>query len=272
MTKRIAPFLLLLVLSASMTSIPGVAVAGTGELLTVTKAGNGAGTVTSGDGEIDCGPDCSGDYGLGDVAMLTASPSATSVFVKWRGDCSGTATTCQVTMDADHAVRAVFARSYRPDEWIKLCGLSTGCVIDPLPHPWRGNGIYNTTGRRQTVAVNMEDGEGVRFWITLQNDGFVADTFTVQGCKGTPRFVVNAVLVGKHKRPDWRAKNITKGFKDGTAEFSFDPDSGPKLRWFTVNIVAPTTAEGVTYRCPITITSQGQPSVSDTVLAVMTTY
>ena len=141
-----------------------------------------------------------------------------------------------------------------------------------MPHPWRGNDVYNTTGRKQTVAVNMEDGEGVRFWITLQNDGLVADTFTVKGCKGTPRFVVNAVLVGKHKRPDWTAKNITQGFKNGTAEFSFDPASGPKLRWFTVNIVAPTTAEGVTYRCPITISSQGQPSVKDTVLAVMTTY
>ena len=271
MTKRVTSSLLMLTLLVSALAIPGSAIAGGTELLTVTKAGNGVGSV-SGDGEIDCGQDCTGDYATGTTATLTAAPNATSTFVEWKGDCSGTSTTCQVTMDGDRSVRAVFAKSFRPDEWIKLCGLSTGCVIDPLPHPWRGNGIYNTTGRKQTVAVNMEDGEGVRFWITLQNDGREADTFAVKGCRGNPRFVVNAVLVGKHKRPDWTAKNITQRFKNGTAEFSFDPDAGPQLRWFTVNIVAPTTAEGVTYKCPITISSQGQPSVKDTVLAVMTTY
>jgi hypothetical protein len=267
--SQIVPSLLLLTLLVSVLAVP--AVAGAGLTLSVTKAGNGFGSVTSGDGEIVCGQDCTGDYGLGATAMLTATPNATSVFVEWKGDCSGTGTTCQVTMDGDRSVRAVFAKAYRPDEWIKLCGLSTGCVIDPLPHPWRGNDVYNTTGRKQTVAVNMEDGEGVRFWITLQNDGREADTFTVKGCKGNPRFVINAVLVGKHKRPDWTAKNITQRFKNGTAGFAF-PEGGPALRWFTVNIVAPTTAEGVTYRCPITISSQGQPSVKDTVLAVITTY
>jgi hypothetical protein len=162
--------------------------------------------------------------------------------------------------------------SPRPDAWIKLCGLSTGCVIDPLPHPWRGNDIYNDTGRKQTVSVRMEDGEGVRFWLTLQNDSSQADTFTVEGCKGTRRFVVNAVLVGKHKRPDWRARNITRAFKHGTAEFSFPPSSEHKLRWLTVNIVAPTTAEGVTYRCRMTIRSQNDATVADTVRAIMTTY
>ncbi|HEY6567298.1 MAG TPA: hypothetical protein VI341_07245 [Actinomycetota bacterium] len=271
MMKRVTSLVLMLAVLVSMVTIPGAANAGGSELLTVSTAGSGTGSV-SGDGEIDCGQDCEGNYNTGETATLMATPSATSTFVEWKGDCSGTNPTCQVTMDGDRSVRAVFAKSFRPDEWIKLCGLSTGCVIDPLPHKWRGNGVYNTSGRKQTVAVDMEDGEGVRFWITLQNDGREADTFTVQGCRGTPKFVVNAVLVGKHKRPDWRAKNITKRFKDGTAEFSFDPDAGPQLRWLTVNIVAPTTAEGVTYKCPITISSQGQPSAKDTVLAVMTTY
>jgi hypothetical protein len=271
MTKRLVPSLLLITLMLSALAIPGTAVAGGAVTLTVSRVGNGSGTVTSGDGFIDCGSTCTHDYALSDMVTLTATPKASSTFVKWKGDCSGGGT-CQLTMDAARSVRAVFAKSFRPDEWIKLCGLSTGCVIDPLPHPWRGNGVYNATGRKQTVAVNMEDGEGVRFWVTLQNDGHLADTFTVQGCKGTPRFVINAVLVGKHKRPDWRAKNITQRFKNGTAEFSLPPSSQHELRWFTVNIVAPTTAEGVTYKCPITISSQGQPSVKDTVLAVMTTY
>ena len=45
-------------------------------------------------------------------------------------------------MDGSRSVGARFDRSYRPDAWIKLCGLSTGCTIDPPPHPWRGRGVY----------------------------------------------------------------------------------------------------------------------------------
>lgn len=163
--------------------------------------------------------------------------------------------------------------AYRPDAWIKLCGLSTGCTVGPPPpHPWRGNDVYNTTGKHQTVAVRMEDGEGARFFIELQNDGAQADTLTVRGCKGNRRFVVNAVLIGKHTRPDWHAKNITKEFKRGTATFDLPPSSAGKKKVFTLNIVAPTTAEGVTYRCHMTITSAGDRSAKDTVVATMTTY
>ena len=173
---------------------------------------------------------------------------------------------------APRAPSAAGLDDYRPDGWIKLCGLSTGCVINPLPNPTRGKDVYNTTGRRQKVAVRMEDGEGVRFWIALQNDGALADRVTVNGCNGTPRFVINAVLVGKHKRPSASARKITKAFKQGTAAFDLAKGPQSRVQWITLNIVAPTTAEGVTYRCPVTITSQGQPAVRDTVLAVMTTY
>jgi len=40
----------------------------------------------------------------------------------------------------------------------------------------------------------------------------------------------------------------------------------------TLAFIAPTTAEGVTYRCPIKISSQTDPTVSDTIVAIMTTY
>ena len=41
--------------------------------------------------------------------------------------------------------------------------------------------MYNTTGARQKVAVRLDNGEGVRFWLALQNDGTLGDTFVVQG-------------------------------------------------------------------------------------------
>jgi hypothetical protein len=161
---------------------------------------------------------------------------------------------------------------YRPDAWIKLCGLSTGCTIDPLPHPWRGKDRYNTTGTGQTISVRMEDGEGVRFWIALDNDGAMADTLVVQGCQGNRRFRVNKVVLGKYKRPDAGATKVTNAFKDGTLSFDLPQGSQEEHDFFTLNIIAPTTAEGVTYRCRMTISSEGDPSLTDTVVAVMTTY
>jgi hypothetical protein len=163
------------------------------------------------------------------------------------------------------------ADEFQADAWIKLCGLSTGCTIDPLPHPWKGRDVYNATGARQTVAVRMEDGEGVRFWITVQNDGDQPDTLTVDGCRGTRRFKVNAVLMGKHKRPDWRATNVTAKFRKGTLAWAFPPASEGQKKVFTLNMIAPTMAEGVSYRCVIVIRSV-RWSARDTVVARMTTY
>ncbi len=237
--------------------------------LTVTRSGSGGGAV-AGDVQpgIDCGATCTYDFPAGTPVTLTATANGSSTFTGWDDDCSGGGT-CQLTMDATHTVRATFARAYRPDAWMKLCGLSDGCTINGLPNPTKGKNIYNSNGDRQTIAVKMEDGEGVRFWMTFENDGALADTFTVEGCKGTPRFKVNKVQVGFYKRPTAGSIKITSEFKGGNAEFDLNPG---KVAQITLNIVAPTTAEGVTYVCPVTIRSQGDPSLEDTLKAKMTTY
>ena len=168
------------------------------------------------------------------------------------------------------AASTAAALSYRPDGVIKLCGLSTGCTVGPKPpHPWRGNGIYNTTARGQTISVRMEDGEGSRFWIDFQNDGSQSDTLLVQGCKGNRYFKVNKVQLGKHKRPDWKAVKVTKQFMHGTLKFDLAPKAAGVI---TLNIIAPSTKEGVTYRCPVTVSSTNDPSLKDTVAATITTY
>lgn len=160
---------------------------------------------------------------------------------------------------------------YQPDAWISLCGLSDGCTINPPPNPWKGKDLYNTTGAKQLIAVKMEDGEGVRFWITIESDGTESDTYTIEGCKGTKRFRINKVQIGFHKRPQAGTIKITDEFKAGTASFDFPAGAGNKVE-LTLNIVAPTTAEGVTYECPITIHSTGDPGATDTLVARMTTY
>lgn len=158
--------------------------------------------------------------------------------------------------------------SYQPDGWIKLCGLSLGCVIDPPPHPWRGKDVYNTTGRRQTVKVDINDGEGVRFWIAVQNDGTATDTVHVQGCSGTRVFDVNRVLLGRHKRQDPSAKDLKRRYIRGTLTFSLDP--GERVI-FTLNIITG-PVEGKSYRCRTELTSEGDPTQQDVVVAAMRTY
>ena len=122
------------------------------------------------------------------------------------------------------------------------------------------------------MAVRMEDGEGVRFWITVENDGDQADTITVDGCRGTRRFEVNAVLMGKHKRPDWRARNVTQEFREGTLSFDLPPASGRQDEGLHAEHHRPHPGRGRDVPCEITLRSAGRWAARDTVVAKMTTY
>lgn len=84
--------------------------------LTVTRAGTGTGTVTSTNiVGISCGADCSQDYEYGQLVTLNAQTGASSEFTGWSGDgCSGSSTTCSVTMDQARTVTATFTSTLRP--------------------------------------------------------------------------------------------------------------------------------------------------------------
>jgi len=76
--------------------------------LTVTKSGNGGGTVTSAPAGIACGADCDEQYVAGTQVVLTATPDGSSTFSGWSGACAGTGT-CTIAMNAVHTVDAAFA-------------------------------------------------------------------------------------------------------------------------------------------------------------------
>lgn len=54
--------------------------------LTMTRTGNGAGSVTSVPSGISCGADCAEVYSYGTQVTLTAAPEASSAFTGWSGD------------------------------------------------------------------------------------------------------------------------------------------------------------------------------------------
>src|SRR2546430_16505572 len=53
--------------------------------LTVSPTGTGSGTVTSGDGLINCGATCSATYNSSSVVTLTAAAASGSTFTSWSG-------------------------------------------------------------------------------------------------------------------------------------------------------------------------------------------
>lgn len=77
--------------------------------LTVSRAGDGSGTVISSPTGINCGADCTAPYNSGTLVTLTATPASGSIFTGWSGGvCSGTGS-CTVTMDTAKSVTATFA-------------------------------------------------------------------------------------------------------------------------------------------------------------------
>ncbi len=77
-------------------------------ILTLSKAGTGAGRMTSSPGGINCSTTCSAPFDSGTMVTVTATPDTDARFAGWAGGgCSGTGP-CTVTMTADAAITATF--------------------------------------------------------------------------------------------------------------------------------------------------------------------
>ncbi|HYD42592.1 MAG TPA: glycosyl hydrolase family 8 [Anaeromyxobacter sp.] len=101
--------------------------------LTVTRSGVGTGTVTSSPAGVSCGATCSASFASGTVVTLTATADLNSSFAGWSGACSGTVTTCPVTMSQARSVTATF--NYSPRLYtltLTKAGTGTGTVNRPV--------------------------------------------------------------------------------------------------------------------------------------------
>ncbi|HEU5106357.1 MAG TPA: hypothetical protein VFU11_11010 [Solirubrobacterales bacterium] len=76
--------------------------------LSISRLGDGAGTVDASLEGLDCGTICSHDFEEGTALVLSASPAPGSTFAGWSGGgCSGTGR-CQLAVNADTNVTATF--------------------------------------------------------------------------------------------------------------------------------------------------------------------
>jgi len=79
-----------------------------GFTLSINKIGLGTGTVTSTDGLINCGADCDDFYLSSTDVTLQAFPDLDSEFVSWVGDCPGSDSSTNLTVDRNSYCTAIF--------------------------------------------------------------------------------------------------------------------------------------------------------------------
>lgn len=86
--------------------------AGSVQTLTVTKAGQGTGTVTSSPAGIDCGLDCKESFATNTTVTLAATPASGSKLKTWSGCNASSGNSCTVTsINAATSVTATFDKS-----------------------------------------------------------------------------------------------------------------------------------------------------------------
>ena len=78
--------------------------------LTVTKTGNGSGTITSADGNINCGSICSYTYYYEQPVTLIATPAVGSVLTGWTGCDLSFGNSCTLNVNADRTAVATFSQ------------------------------------------------------------------------------------------------------------------------------------------------------------------
>jgi len=126
--------------------------------LTVTKTGNGSGTVRNAGlppGRIiNCGATCSAQLLSGRTINLIATADTGDFFISWGGACSGTGRTCLLTMDGDKTVSADFAQGVALN--VALSGAGSGTVVS-------SDGTINCGAASGTCSETVAPGTQVSF-------------------------------------------------------------------------------------------------------------
>ena len=118
--------------------------------LVVNIAGTGSGTVTSSNGLINCGSDCTEQYDQGTSVTLTATPDAGSTFAYWDdGTTNYNQNPLTVEMNSDKQITAVFTI---PLEINQISGNSIGSGV--LNGRWTGQADWCRKGKISVDYTN----------------------------------------------------------------------------------------------------------------------
>lgn len=166
-----------------------------GELLGVSAAGSGTGSVTSSPAGIDCPGACAYSFEPGTQVTLNPEPAPGSAFTGWSGGgCSGTEP-CEVVVEADAGITASFTKLPPPPP-PEGCESNGGCPSPPSADP-------PPAGPTQVPAQ-------LRIKRVQGRDGVVVGGTIASAARGAVRVKVSAYVDGRRISVSRRAR-ITRG-------------------------------------------------------------
>lgn len=234
--------------------------------LSVTKSGAGAGAVTSQPSGIDCGTTCSANFASGTSVTLTAAPASGSTFGGWNGACTGSATTCTVSMSAAKSVGAAFntestvfqesSPGVAFNGWDATADAaanggsyrSSKVVGDFALHKFTGTSVTWLTrkGPFQGIATVSIDGVN-KGTVDLYATGVQSFSKTFTGLASTTH-TIKVTVTGKNTAS--QGTNVmVDGFQAGT---TLHQDTSPRIAYNKWNGVTARAASGGAYRVATT--------------------
>jgi len=172
-----------------------------GEVLTVSIAGTGAGTVTSTPSGISCPAICSFTFPPNTPVTLSETPGSNDAFSSWAGACTGSAN-CSVTLDASMSIIANFSsengsgggsqfatfayiasnKSASNNEIVAYQSDSNGQLTPVAGSPFAVNAAYMTASGKYLFTT---DGTNI-YTYAVASDGGIAQTSSIDANQSNP--------------------------------------------------------------------------------------
>ena len=200
--------------------------------VTVSKSGQGSGTVTGSPPGISCGSACIASFAKGTALTLMAVPAFGSVFDGWSGACSG-AEPCAISIDNAKNVLASFSQPQSP---MVAISSPSGSIATNTP----------------TLSYNVSTGT-----VVVKIDGTVVNTL--------PGAILDALADGPHII---RVESTNSGGYQGFAESCFIVDTTPPIATgITPALTLSSTAIAADYQGTVGITiSNINPAASEVLI------
>jgi hypothetical protein len=163
------------------------------DTLTVIRAGNGGGSITSQPSGIACGATCVRTFPIDSSVQLSAHPVSGAVFLGWSGACSGTGS-CTVSITGPRSVTATFADKAKPVVGTPAASIRGGAKLSgtslPLRVTWTASDAGGSGIKRYELARSKDGGAS---WTTLSASLTSAAFNVTAPSSGSVRFRARAV-------------------------------------------------------------------------------
>ena len=148
--------------------------------ITVVRAGDGGGTVTSTPAGIDCGTTCAAAFDDGHEVTLDAAPDGSSVLSGWQGCDHQSGYSCMVALTTDRTVTATFApKPTTATLTVQLVGDGGGTVDDGQGFTCTGGTCTHDYAVGTSVTLTATPDGTSAFGAFAGCDGGTGDTCTV---------------------------------------------------------------------------------------------